>query len=104
MARLTPRFSACRAVHDYAEQHFLPAAPAYPLRIADKGMSGRKMVDWQYSLEQRWARWRPPASSILGDSSERETVTSRGNDHRNPELKEGFRVEQQARKQQMDLN
>ena len=36
MARLTPRFSANRAVREYTEQHYLPAAAAYRLRIADQ--------------------------------------------------------------------
>ena len=54
MARLTPRFSANRAVREYTEQYYLPAAAAYHLRIADKGAIGRQMVDWQHSLEQKW--------------------------------------------------
>jgi starch phosphorylase len=55
MARLTPRFSANRTVREYTEQHYLPAATAYRLRIAKKGAIGRHMVDWQHSLEQQWA-------------------------------------------------
>jgi starch phosphorylase len=55
MARLTPRFSANRTVREYTEQHYLPAATACHLRIADKGAGGRQMVDWQHSLEQKWA-------------------------------------------------
>jgi starch phosphorylase len=55
MARLTPRFSANRTVREYTEQHYLPAALAYHLRIANNGAFGRKMVDWQHSLEQNWA-------------------------------------------------
>ena len=58
MARLTPRFSADRAVREYTEQHYLPAAAAYHLRIANKGAIGRQMVDWQHSLEQKWAALR----------------------------------------------
>jgi starch phosphorylase len=54
MARLTPRFSANRAVREYAEQHYLPAATAYRLRSADKGAMGKKMVDWKRALEQKW--------------------------------------------------
>jgi starch phosphorylase len=54
MARLTPRFSANRTVREYTEQHYLPAAAAYHLRIANKGAIGRQMVDWQHSLEQKW--------------------------------------------------
>jgi starch phosphorylase len=55
MARLTPRFSANRTVREYTEQHYLPAAAAYRERAANKGAAGRQMVDWQHSLEQKWA-------------------------------------------------
>jgi starch phosphorylase len=54
MARLTPRFSADRAVREYTDQHYLPAAAAYRLRMDNKGAGGRQMVDWQRSLEQKW--------------------------------------------------
>jgi starch phosphorylase len=55
MARLTPQFSANRTVREYTEQHYLPAATAYHLRMANKGAIGKQMVDWQHSLEQKWA-------------------------------------------------
>jgi starch phosphorylase len=55
MAELTPRFSASRTVREYTERHYLPAAAAYRVRIADKSAVGRKMVDWQHSLERKWA-------------------------------------------------
>ncbi|MDR3567467.1 MAG: alpha-glucan family phosphorylase [Syntrophobacteraceae bacterium] len=55
MARLTPRFSANRAVREYAEQHYLPAASAYRERSADKGSAGSQTVNWQQNLEQKWA-------------------------------------------------
>jgi starch phosphorylase len=55
MARLTPQFSANRAVREYTERHYLPAAAAYRLRTADKGATGRRIVDWRHSLEQKWA-------------------------------------------------
>jgi starch phosphorylase len=55
MARLTPRFSADRSVREYTEQHYLPAATAYHLRAANKGAIGRQTIDWQHSLEQKWA-------------------------------------------------
>jgi starch phosphorylase len=58
MARLTPQYSADRAVREYTEQHYLTAAAAYQLRIANKGAVGRQMVDWQHSLEQNWAALR----------------------------------------------
>jgi glycogen phosphorylase len=55
MARLTPRFSAHRAVREYTEKHYLPAAAAYYLRIDNKGAIGKQIVDWQHNLEQKWA-------------------------------------------------
>jgi len=55
MARLTPSFSADRTVREYTEQHYLPAAANYYLRISNKCAIGRQMVDWKYSLEQKWA-------------------------------------------------
>jgi starch phosphorylase len=56
MARLTPHFSANRAVCEYTEKHYLPAAASYHSRAADKGAIGRQMVDWQSSLAQQWPR------------------------------------------------
>jgi starch phosphorylase len=58
MAQLTPRFSADRAVREYAEQHYLPAAAAYHSRVANKGEIGRQLVDWRHSLEQKWGALR----------------------------------------------
>ena len=55
MARLTPRFSADRAVREYVEQRYIPAAVAYHARVADQGAVGRKMVDWQQEFQRRWA-------------------------------------------------
>ncbi|OGQ97735.1 MAG: alpha-glucan phosphorylase [Deltaproteobacteria bacterium RIFOXYD12_FULL_57_12] len=54
MARLTPRFCANRAVHEYTEQQYLPAASAYLARAADKGAIGVAMVEWRQALEQKW--------------------------------------------------
>ncbi len=54
MARLTPRFSADRAVREYTEQHYLPAAAAYRERAADKGAVGKQVADWQHAMEKEW--------------------------------------------------
>ena len=54
MARLTPRFSTNRAVREYTEQHYLPAATAYRERAADKGAVGRNMVNWEHTLKEKW--------------------------------------------------
>jgi starch phosphorylase len=55
MARLTPRFSADRAVREYTEQHYLPCAAAYRRRVAEKGKMGKQVFDWESELEQKWA-------------------------------------------------
>jgi starch phosphorylase len=55
MAQLTPHFSADRAVREYTEQLYLPAAAAYRSRSADKGAAGRQLVDWRRGLERQWA-------------------------------------------------
>ncbi len=55
MARLTPRFSANRAVREYTATYYLPAAAAYRQRAAGKGALGAALVDWQRALEQGWS-------------------------------------------------
>jgi starch phosphorylase len=58
MARLTPRFSASRAVCEYTEKHYIPAAAAYHERAANKGALGKRVADWQQGLEERWINLR----------------------------------------------
>jgi len=58
MARLTPRFSAGRTVREYTEQHYLPAAATYHERETNKGAMGKRLVDWQQSLEKEWDKLR----------------------------------------------
>jgi len=58
MARLTPQFSSNRAVREYTEQHYLPAASAYRERTADKGKIGVNIVNWRHALDQEWAALR----------------------------------------------
>jgi starch phosphorylase len=58
MARLTPRFSADRAVREYTEQYYLPAATAYHSRIANKGASPGPTADWRHGLDQKWTALR----------------------------------------------
>jgi starch phosphorylase len=54
MARLTPAFAASRAVREYLERHYLPAAAAYRERAVDKGAAGRQLVDWRHALDRKW--------------------------------------------------
>ena len=71
MARLTPQYSANRTVREYTEQHYLPAASAYLKRAEEKGASGRQVVEWRTSLDQKWAQM------IFGEVK----VTSEGEKH-----------------------
>jgi starch phosphorylase len=55
MSRLTPRFSADRAVREYTERHYLPAASAYRERAAGGGANGVRIANWRHALDQEWA-------------------------------------------------
>jgi starch phosphorylase len=67
MARLTMQFSANRAVREYTEQHYIPAAAAYRERAADKGAGGVQVVNWQHTLEQKWAALRFGEMKVVSD-------------------------------------
>ena len=54
MARLTPQFSSNRAVREYTEEHYLPAASAYLSRSAGQGKMGADVIEWLRDLELKW--------------------------------------------------
>jgi glycogen phosphorylase len=58
MARLTPRFSTNRAVREYTEQFYLPAAANYRRRAADHGAVGVQLVEWRRAIDRKWAALR----------------------------------------------
>jgi starch phosphorylase len=58
MGRLTPRFSANRAVREYTERYYLPAAADYRRRAANKGALGSQILAWRRALAQHWAELR----------------------------------------------
>ncbi len=58
MARLTPRFSSNRAVREYTEQHYLPAAATYRERAGNEGEIGVQVVNWRHTLDQKWSALR----------------------------------------------
>jgi starch phosphorylase len=55
MARLTPEFSASRAVRDYAEKHYVPAATSYIDRAANNSLVAKGILQWQNDLAQHWS-------------------------------------------------
>ena len=54
MARLTPQFSANRALREYTEKYYLPAAAAFKDRAAQEGALGKDLVRWRDELAQHW--------------------------------------------------
>jgi len=70
MAGLTGQFSANRAVREYTEEHYLPAAMAYLARAADKGAAGLQMVNWRHTLEKNWAALRFGEVQVVSDKGQ----------------------------------
>jgi starch phosphorylase len=54
MASLTPRFSANRAVRDYTERFYIPAAMGYIQRAGAGERTGLDMLQWRDDLERLW--------------------------------------------------
>jgi starch phosphorylase len=54
MARLTPEFSASRAIREYTEDHYLPAASGYTERAANDSKLGIDLLQWQQDLARHW--------------------------------------------------
>ncbi|MGH8220281.1 MAG: alpha-glucan family phosphorylase [Steroidobacteraceae bacterium] len=58
MQRLTPQYSSIRSLHEYVEQHYLPAALRYRERSAAKGEKARQIAEWLSRLQRSWAELR----------------------------------------------
>jgi starch phosphorylase len=54
MATLTPQFSASRAIREYTNDHYLPAAAGYEARAANDGRLGVELLQWQSSIAKQW--------------------------------------------------
>ncbi|MGH6827898.1 MAG: alpha-glucan family phosphorylase, partial [Rhizomicrobium sp.] len=70
MARLTHRFSSGRAVCDYTEQYYLPAAAAYLERAAGNGDVGSGIVDWRHALNRDWPALRFGELKVATDGAQ----------------------------------
>jgi glycogen phosphorylase len=55
MARLTPQFSASRAIREYAEEHYIPAASAYKQRSAANSELGRSLLSLRHKIDEHWS-------------------------------------------------
>jgi starch phosphorylase len=54
MARLTPEFSASRAIREYTENHYLPAASDYRERAAEDSKLGASLLQWRQDIGRHW--------------------------------------------------
>jgi starch phosphorylase len=54
MARLTPQFSASRAIREYTENYYLPAAWGYRKRAAGDSTLGVSLLQWQQDIARHW--------------------------------------------------
>jgi starch phosphorylase len=64
MARLTPAFSANRAVRQYTEEHYLSASAAFLERAQNRGSVGADLVAWQAELAKHWSALRFGAATV----------------------------------------
>ena len=58
MGRLTPAFSANRAVREYTESYYLPAAERFFARSADGGKLGKELLEWVKRITDHMPRLR----------------------------------------------
>ena len=58
MATLTPQFSSSRAVHDYTQRYYLPAALEWQRRTAGGGAGGQQLLRWRERLDGAWDKLR----------------------------------------------
>lgn len=64
MARLTPTFSANRAVRQYTEEHYLSAAAAFRQRSDRGSLAGADLAAWRSELAKGWATLRFGSTSV----------------------------------------
>jgi glycogen phosphorylase len=64
MARLTPRFSANRAVRQYAELYYIPAAQNVQKRTANRSDLAKKIIEWRARIEENWEEVRFGACNV----------------------------------------
>jgi starch phosphorylase len=55
MATLTPEFAASRAIREYTNDHYVPAAVGYKARSAEDGRLGNELLLWRQRLTVGWA-------------------------------------------------
>jgi len=64
MARLTPTFSTNRAVRQYTDEHYIPAAAAFRRRAEKRGSLGADVLNWQAQLAKHWSTVRFGSATV----------------------------------------
>jgi starch phosphorylase len=54
MARLTSEFSATRAIREYTENHYLPAATGFHDRASNDSAVGVNLLHWRQDIDRHW--------------------------------------------------
>ncbi len=75
MACLTTHYSSNRAVRQYTEHYYLPAAATYRERAAGKGKLGEQIVAWRQTLERAWGNLRFGETTISMDGDQHKFET-----------------------------
>jgi starch phosphorylase len=74
MATLTPQFSSSRAVREYTERFYLPAAQEWLRRSGDSGQGqgegGRQVLKWRQRLDAAWAQLRFENLNVVNKAGE----------------------------------
>ena len=64
MARLTPTFSANRAVRQYTDERYVEAAAAFRRRAGNQGSLGAELAAWQADLTKHWPSLRFGSATV----------------------------------------
>ena len=75
MSQLTPRFSADRAVREYTESSYIPAAASYSSRKRNELMQAKMILDWRHKLHEKWDSMHFASMNVTGKGDEHEFQT-----------------------------
>jgi len=70
MSRLTPSFSANRAVRQYTDERYLSAAAAFRRRHENRGSLGADLVAWEGELAKHWSALRFGSATVQKDGEQ----------------------------------
>ena len=68
MSRLTPQFSANRAVREYTEKHYIPSAKMFKTRLQNNGKGAQEILEWKQELASKWNKLRFGEMKVESDA------------------------------------